>query len=103
VPKQIVGNVDGLTIIDSLGGPELALRVRQTSDWQTFRLVRPVNDSSDETVSFILNGIGTASIDDVAVRVLGPPTARRLPATASTPPMPESAGLPALSAPLNQR
>jgi hypothetical protein len=105
VPKPIVGNVDGLMIVDSLGGEDLALHVRQASDWQQFRLIRGVPDSADETVSFVLNGLGTALIDDVTVRVLGPPTARRLPTTAVTPttPNPESATLPLLSAPRNQR
>ncbi|HEY4232936.1 MAG TPA: hypothetical protein VGM76_05905 [Lacipirellulaceae bacterium] len=107
VPKPIVGNIDGLTIVDSLGGAELELRIRQSPDWQPFRLIRGVSETSDESVSFVLNGLGTASVDDVAVRVLGSPTARRLPATAtaSAPPAPapQSAGLPVLSAPLNQR
>jgi hypothetical protein len=105
VPKPIVGNIDGLSIVDSLGGPELALRVRQSADWQAFRLVREATETSDETVSFVLNGLGAASVDDVAVRLLSPPTARRLPATQDRPPAPapQSAGLPTLSAPLNQR
>ena len=88
VPKPLVGTIDGLTIVDSLGGPELALHVRQSPDWQSFRLVRGVSEASDETVSFILGGLGAASIDDVTIRVLGPPTARRLPATATKPPAP---------------
>ena len=82
VPKPIVGNIDGLTIVDSLGGPELAIHVRQSADWQQFRLIRGANESADETVTFLLNGLGAASIDDVSIHMLGQPSARRLPSTA---------------------
>jgi hypothetical protein len=105
VPKQVVGNLNGLTVTDSLGGPELAIHVCLSPEWQSFRLIRAVGESSDEYVSFALSGLGTASIDDVTVRVLRPPSARRLPITTVPPPATaaQSAGLPALSAPLNQR
>jgi hypothetical protein len=83
VAQPISGGIDGLTITDSLGGPDLGLRVRQTSDWQQFKLVRGTSEPAELTVSFTLNGIGTASIDDVSVAVLSPPTSRRLPETAS--------------------
>jgi hypothetical protein len=82
IPKPIAGNLDGLTVVDTLGGPELALNIRQSPDWQYFRLIRAAGESSDETVSFLLNGLGNVSIDDVAIHVLSPPSARRLPATA---------------------
>ncbi len=42
VAQPITGSINGLTIIDSLGGQELALRVRSGSDWQPFRLIRGV-------------------------------------------------------------
>jgi hypothetical protein len=105
VSKPIVGNIDGLTIVDALGGPELAIRVRQSANWQQFRMVRGASESADETITFLLNGLGAASIDDLSIHMLSTPSARRLPSTAPTPPPPtaQSAGLPTLSAPRNQR
>jgi hypothetical protein len=105
VQKPIVGNIDGLTITDTLGGLDLAIHVRETADWQPFRLIRAASVPADESVSFLLTGLGNASIDDVTVRLLGPPTSRRLPATSTAPAAPssQSAGLPLLAAPINQR
>jgi hypothetical protein len=88
VPTPIVGSIDGLTIVDSLGGPELALRVTSSPDWQPFRLVRSVSETNDVTLTFALAGLGTASIDGVAIRSLARPTARRLPPVAGTPQRP---------------
>lgn len=85
VPQPIAGSVDGLEIIDSLGGQELALRVRSTSDWQPFRLIRSAVDTTDFTVTFALNGVGTACVDGVMVQTLDAPTAKRLPTVTSRP------------------
>ena len=82
VPEPIVGSIDGLQIVDSLGGPELALAVRQTSDWQPFRLIRAVPESTAVTVTFALTGLGSASVDAVMIRPAGRPAIRRLPPVA---------------------
>ena len=86
VPEPIVGSIDGVQIVDSLGGPELALRLKASPEWQPFRLVRGVSETSDVAVTFVLAGLGSASIDDVAIPVLGQPSANRFPPVATVPP-----------------
>jgi hypothetical protein len=82
VPEPITGSVDGLQIVDSLGGAELAIAVRQTSDWQPFRMIRAVPESTAVTVAFVLTGLGSASVDAVMIRPLNRPAIRRLPPVA---------------------
>jgi hypothetical protein len=79
INQAIVGSVDSLQIIDSLGGAELSLAVRQTNGWQPFQIIRGVPESTELRVTFALSGLGSASIDGVMVRALGPTAARRLP------------------------
>jgi hypothetical protein len=71
---------DALRILDSLGGPELSLAIRETSGWQPFRMIRGVPKSTELRVTFALAGIGSAKIDGVMVRPLQQPSPRRLPA-----------------------
>ena len=40
IPAPITGSVDGLLVVDSLGGEDLALRIDKTSGWQEFTLFR---------------------------------------------------------------
>jgi hypothetical protein len=42
VPEPLIGTVDGLQIIDSLGGPGMAQRILQARDWQPIRIIRAV-------------------------------------------------------------
>ncbi len=70
VPSPIKGSVDGLMIIDSLGGQPLAERITETSGWRQFVLYRAAIYSGDMTLTFAMTGLGEASIDDVSVRVL---------------------------------
>jgi hypothetical protein len=79
VAAPITASVDGLQIIDSLGGPELALTIRESSAWRPFQMVRAATRRDDLRLTFVLTGIGTAHIDGVMVRSLEQPTARRLP------------------------
>lgn len=79
VTQPITGSIAGLEIGDSLGGRELALRVRSTNDWQPFRLVRGTDETREMTVSFALTGIGSAAIDGVMIRTLAAPSVKRLP------------------------
>ena len=79
VDRPIAGSVDGLQIADTLGGPELALAIRQTSGWQQFQMLRAVPQSTELHVSFALAGFGSASVDGVMVRTLDRPRIRRLP------------------------
>jgi hypothetical protein len=90
IDGSITGSVDGLQIVDSLGGPELALSVRQTSGWQPFQLIRGVPESSELRLTFALSGLGAASIDGVMVRTLDPPVVRRLPAVSPADAQPQA-------------
>jgi hypothetical protein len=88
VDQPIKGNVDALEIVDTLGGRELALRIRQTGGWQPFRLIRGTNETKNVTLTFALHGLGTAAIDGVMVRSLASPKVKRLPTTAPNPGVP---------------
>ncbi len=67
VPAPVVGNVDGLMIIDSLTGPALAERVALAEQWRQFTLYRVAPRDDALTVTFALTGIGEAWIDDVTI------------------------------------
>ncbi len=67
VPAPVVGNIDGLMIIDSLGGPALAERVAVSAEWRPFTLYRVAARDDAATVTFALTGIGEAWIDDVTI------------------------------------
>jgi hypothetical protein len=77
--EPILGSDDGLQIIDSLGGPDLALSVQKTAGWEKFTMIRAVQEPADLRLTFALTGIGTARVDAVMVRTLQPATPRRLP------------------------
>jgi hypothetical protein len=70
VSERIVGSVDGLMIIDSLGGQPLAERFRQTDGWREFVMYRAASYAQDLTVTFALTGIGQAWIDDLSIRAV---------------------------------
>jgi hypothetical protein len=67
VVKQVTGSVDGLMVVDSLGGPALAHRVRDAGGWQRFSLVRAAPADGAASLTFALTGLGVVEIDDVAV------------------------------------
>ncbi len=71
VPKPLTGSVDGLMIVDSLGGEVLAERIAATTTWQPFTLYRVAPRSGQMTVSFYLSGLGEAWLDDITVQPLG--------------------------------
>ncbi|NOY29653.1 MAG: hypothetical protein GXP28_05610 [Planctomycetes bacterium] len=68
VPEPLLGTIDGLQLIDSLGGPDMATRIPQTRSWQPFRVIRAVPSDGPITVSIALSGLGRAQIDDLAIR-----------------------------------
>ncbi len=79
VPEELLGSVDGLEIIDTLGGPGLATRIKAAPSWQPFRMIRAATADVDLTVTIALTGLGTAQVDDLAIRTLrlsgaNPPT-----------------------------
>jgi hypothetical protein len=86
VKEPIIGSIDGLLIVDSLGGEELAVRVREAGDWQPFRMIRGVPASTELTVTFSLAGTGRALVDAVMIRPLTRPSVRRLPIVTDTGP-----------------
>ncbi len=72
IPQPIRGSVDGLLVLDSLGGEPLAYRVRHTQGWQQFVLYRVATQTGTMSVTFALAGLGEAFLDDVEIQPLGP-------------------------------
>jgi hypothetical protein len=72
VPQPIVGSHDGLLIFDSIGGPDLADRMRLTRGWRQFTIYRAVPESGNLMVTFALSGLGEAWVDDLHVNLLDP-------------------------------
>ena len=70
VPKVITATHDGLTIMESIGGPDLAERISITEGWQEFTLYRTVSKNTDLVLTFTLTGVGEAMIDEVTVRAI---------------------------------
>lgn len=66
------GSLEGLTIIDSMGGPSLAERITQSEQWQEFSLYRGVPSDGNLNITFALTGLGTALVDEVTVRIADP-------------------------------
>ncbi len=73
VPNVIARSQDGLTITDSLGGPQLAERIPVTEGWQEFTIYRGVPQDGNLTVTLGLTGIGEARVDEVTIRVVDLP------------------------------
>jgi hypothetical protein len=71
IPKPIAGSVDGLLIVDSLGGEALAAHVTQSPRWRQFALYRVAPQSGSMTVTFALTGLGEVWLDDVTIQPLG--------------------------------
>ena len=79
VPRRMPGPGEGLLIFDSVGGPDLGDYVRATQGWRQFTLYRAVPASGDLSVTFSLNGLGEASIDDLSVSLLDADPIRQVP------------------------
>ena len=75
VPRALLGSHEGLTITDTLGGPGMRERIAVTNGWQEFTLYRGVPTNRTLKVTFALNGIGEAWLDEVTVRTLDLPPA----------------------------
>ncbi|MEX2186301.1 MAG: hypothetical protein WD875_05890 [Pirellulales bacterium] len=73
IPKPISGSVDGLEIIDSLGGPALATRIGHAPQWQEFALYRYASRLDSIAVTFALTGLGEVWIDNVVVEPVALP------------------------------
>ncbi len=77
VPQVIQGTHDGLMITDSLGGSDMAERIPVTQGWQEFTLYRGASSDGNLNVTFSLNGIGVAMIDEVTIRSIDLPVTLR--------------------------
>lgn len=85
VRTRVRGSVDGLMVVDSLGGETLAPRFTSTAGWQEFTLYRVAPAAGSVSLSLVLTGLGEAEVDDVSIATLqrtDPPAAldaQRLP------------------------
>ena len=68
VDKPLSQASDGLMIFDSLGGPRLAHRIRQTNGWERFESFRISSGEAPVTISLALTGMGQALIDGLVVQ-----------------------------------
>jgi hypothetical protein len=72
IPRPITGSVDGLLVVDSLGGEDLALRIDKTAGWREFTLFRVADQSGPISVTLALTGLGEVRLDDISVQLLSP-------------------------------
>ena len=70
VPQSLIGSVDGLQIFDTLGGSELATRVRAAPSWQPFRMIRTTSSDTEVSVVIAMSGLGIAQVDDLSFRLI---------------------------------
>ncbi len=68
--EPVTGSIDGLMIIDSLGGLGMAERITATDDWREFVLYRVAPADGELYVTFALTGYGVAWLDALAVESL---------------------------------
>ncbi len=72
VPTAITGSVDGLMVVESLTGEEMALRIDKTAGWREFTMYRIVPQSGPMALTFVLTGLGEVRLDDVTIEVMEP-------------------------------
>jgi hypothetical protein len=72
VPTAITSSVDGLMVVESLTGEEMALRLNRTKGWQDFTMVRIVPQDGPLMVTFSMTGLGEVRLDDLTIEVLQP-------------------------------
>jgi len=70
VPSAVTGSVDGLLVVESLTGEEMALRLDKTAGWREFTMLRIVPQSGLMTLTFAMTGLGEVRLDDVTIEVL---------------------------------
>jgi hypothetical protein len=70
VPIAVTGSVDGLMILDSIGGEALAERALRTPGWREIVLYRVAAKDGPVWITFALTGLGDAWIDDVTIQTV---------------------------------
>jgi hypothetical protein len=89
ISQPLRGTTEGLRIVDSIGGLDLAERITMTRNgWQEFTLYRCPADDTELTITFEMTGVGQAMIDEVEVNLLDLPgsSTASLNATRNPPP-----------------
>ena len=76
VPTAIIGSVDGLLVVESLTGEEMALRLDKTTGWREFSMLRIVPQAGPMTLTLAMTGLGEVRLDDLTIEVLEPFGAR---------------------------
>ncbi len=70
IPTAIAGSVDGLLVVESLTGEEMALRLDKTAGWQEFSMLRIVPQSGPLALTLAMTGLGEVRLDDLTIEVL---------------------------------
>ena len=72
VPTAITCSVDGLLVVESLTGEEMALRLDKTAGWREFTMLRIVPQSGPMALTLALTGLGEVRLDDLTIDALEP-------------------------------
>jgi hypothetical protein len=70
VPTALTGSVDGLMVVESLTGEEMALRLDKTKGWREFTMLRIVPQSGPLVLTLAMTGLGEVRLDDLTIEVL---------------------------------
>ncbi len=70
VPRAITGSLEGLRIVDSIGGPDFAERIHATRGWSEFSMYRCPSQDVNLRLTFEMTGLGEVFIDEVQVHAL---------------------------------
>ena len=71
-PTAITGSVDGLLVVESLTGEEMAPRLDKTTGWREFSMLRIEPQSGPLTLTPAMTGLGEVRLDDLMIEVLEP-------------------------------
>ena len=70
IPQPVSGSLEGLRIVDSIGGHDLAERITRTSGWQEFTMYRCPSTDTRVRLTFEMTGLGEAWIDEVTINTI---------------------------------
>ena len=72
IPAPIAGSVNGLMVVNSLGGDDLAERFDETVGWKELPSIAPPRSRAGMGVTFVLSGLGEARLDNLTIEVMVP-------------------------------